>query len=61
MDSSRKTRDLTHDGAISSALSGESILHELLGLIPALSEDEREQVLLNAIALPRAFAGRREA
>jgi hypothetical protein len=37
------------------------MLHELLDLIPALLEDEREQVLLNAIALARAFAGRRQA
>jgi hypothetical protein len=50
-DPSRKTHAATQYGALGDAILDESTLGELLGLLPKLSEQEREQVLLNAVAL----------
>lgn len=43
----------------SGAIVGEPAFGELVGILPALLGEERTAVLMNALVLARAFAGRR--
>jgi hypothetical protein len=57
--SPRKTTLPIQSSALSGAVAADVALNEFICLLPRLSVDQRQHVLMNALALARAFCGLR--